>query len=342
MEDLTHPRVDAYIRAAEARLAPLRTPDSPDPVRRRADATHFDSIMSTALHISAPATASADYTASTEDDTPVRLRVYWPGTKPATVGSDLPIVVMFYGGGFMIAGIDWIGWDALFRSRAQDANVIVVAADYSHAPETQYPTQPEQCLAAWEWAVAHAEEIGGNRSKMCLAGTSSGGNLAAATILMNADRARHHVELLFLEQPSLDLTMGHLDTAAVDATVSGQALREMGEQITRAYLGEDPETARLPYASPLLADDVSVFPRTVVHTSEMDPLRGDGEALVRRLTESGVPAVGICFIGMTHDGAGLRGAVPSADYAHRAAVAVLRTLHDSSTGYPDPTRLGAS
>lgn len=340
MPEATRPRVDAFIRAVERRLAPLQTPEPKDPAKRRAHAAAFDVVMNRELGIVAPDTASADHTATAVDGTPVRLRVYWPGAEPARPGDDLPVVVMFYGGGFTIAGIDWVGWDAIFRNRARDAGVIVVAADYSHAPEVRFPVQPEQCHAAFEWAVAHARELGGDPSRMALAGGSSGGNLAAATVLMNADRRRHPIRLLLLDVPALDLTMGHADLTAVDAKVPGALLRKIGRQLVRGYLGPRRRTARSRYASPLLVRDLSMFPPTVVYTSEMDSLRGDGEAFVRRLTEAGVPAVGVRYIGLTHGGGGLRGVVPAADHAHRDAVATLRTLHDEPVAYPHKPRGG--
>ncbi|WP_094770247.1 alpha/beta hydrolase [Microbacterium gorillae] len=335
MSDATHPRTDAFVRAAERRLQPFQTKQPTDPVARREQAAAFDVAANRELGISGPDTASEDHTIPVPGHGTVRLRVYWPDRERAAPGAGLPIVLQLYGGGFTLAGIDWVGWNAIFRRRAQDANVIVVAADYSHAPETRFPTQPEQCHAAFAWMIAHARELGGDPNRVGIGGASSGGNLSAAVVLMNADRDRHPIRLLALEAPALDLTMHHADVGAADIKVPGAILRRIGRQLVRGYLGRSKRTARHRYASPLLVKDLSVFPPTVVYTSELDTLRGDGEAFVRRLTEAGVPATGVRYIGQTHTSGGLWYAVPAADHLHRDMVTTLRTLHDDPATYPN-------
>ncbi|WP_244632477.1 alpha/beta hydrolase fold domain-containing protein [Microbacterium sp. Se63.02b] len=100
--------------------------------------------------------------------------MYWPGAERTPSGSGLPVLVYFYGGGFTIAGIDWVSWDARLRSRARDAGIVIVAADYAHAPERRFPTQPEQCWSAFEWTRAHAEQLGASRNRIAVGGASSG------------------------------------------------------------------------------------------------------------------------------------------------------------------------
>jgi acetyl esterase len=52
--------------------------------------------------------------------------------------------------------------------------------------------------------------------------------------------------------------------------------------------------------SPLLTPDVSHLPPTFVVTAEHDPLRDEGEELVRLLAEAGVPVVGTRYLGQVH------------------------------------------
>ena len=41
----------------------------------------------------------------------------------------------------------------------------------------------DDCLAAYEWALAHADEVGGDAARIAIGGDSAGGNLAAVVAL---------------------------------------------------------------------------------------------------------------------------------------------------------------
>jgi acetyl esterase len=126
----------------------------------------------------------------------VRVRVYYP---PLTGDAPVPAVLAFFGGAFRIGGIDYPTTDAAFRRRAVDAEVIVVAVDYSLAPEHRYPTQVEQGYAALIWLFEHARELGVDPERVGLLGTSAGAGLAAAVSLANRDRAALPLRLQVLE-----------------------------------------------------------------------------------------------------------------------------------------------
>jgi acetyl esterase len=320
--------LDAAVAAHEKRIAPLLAPEPADPAGRRRVAEQNDAAVAAALGTSPLPTATEDHSVPVDGHPDVGVRVYWPRPERSRPGAGLPILVYFYGGGFTIAGIDWISWDARFRERAHDAEVIVIAADYAHAPEHRFPTQPEQCWSAFEWAVAHAEALGGSPARIAVGGASSGGDLAAAVTLMNRDRSRHPIALQLLENPALDLTIGHADMRGISAGMPGVIVREAGRKLVRQYLGDDAATARSPYASPMLAASHADLPPALVITSELDPLRGDGEAYARALSEDGVPVTAVRFIGQTHGSLGSTGHVPAADAAHRLIVSELRTLHE--------------
>lgn len=321
------PMLDRAVDAYEKRIAPLLAPEPADAAGRRRVAHDNDTAVSAALGIEQPQTASEDHSVAVDGHPAVRVRVYWPGTQPAPAGSGLPILVYFYGGGFTIAGIDWVSWDARFRERARDAGIIIVAADYAHAPEHRFPTQPEQCWSAFQWTVAHAEDLGGSADRIAVGGASSGGDLAAAVTLMNRDRERHPIALQLLENPALDLTIGHADMRGISAGMPGVIVRKAGRMLVRQYLGDDAAAAQTPYASPLLAASHEGLPPALIITSELDPLRGDGEAYARALSEAGVPVTAMRFIGQTHGSLGATRFVPAADVAHRVIVGELRTLH---------------
>ncbi|THG30222.1 alpha/beta hydrolase [Naasia lichenicola] len=296
--------------------------------------------MSAELGVAPIVSATEEHVLPVPGHPDARLRVYWPTDVRAEAVADggLPVLVYFFGGGFEIAGIDWVWWDASFRERARDAGIILVAGEYSHAPEVTFPAQPEQCWSVFEWAATHARELGGDPNRMAIGGGSSGANLATATALMNRDRANRPVRLQILEVPLLDLTTRHLDLDGVEPGIPKPLFRHLAGIIVRQYVGRSRKRRRDPYASPLLAKSLKGMPPTVIWTAELDALRGDGEAYARALSEAGVPVSCVRMIGQNHGSGGFRHHVPAADHLHRDIVATLRTLHDEPVVYPEVAR----
>jgi acetyl esterase len=252
-----------------------------------------------------------------------RVRIYHPDDGSVAA----PGVLSFFGGAFRIGGIDYPTTDAAHRRRAVDAGVAILAVDYALAPEHPYPTQVEQGYAALEWALAHADELGIDPTRIAVAGTSAGANIAAAVTLCNRDRARHPVRLQVLETPVVDLTGRHLDLRATRALgiPSLIALREL-RSVARTYL-PDPRRASEAYASPLRAPSHAGLPPAVIFTAEYDPLRGDGEAYAAALRRAGVDASAVRYLGVTHDTPIFTGALAAARRWHDDVVAALRRLH---------------
>jgi acetyl esterase len=328
-------RVDHVARLAAG--GSWRTAFPKDPAERRTYARRLDAATAEATGVAAPPVATQEHAVRVAGHPDARLRVYWPTAEPLDSSSSrrLPILVYFFGGSFTMGGIDWAGLDAMYRVRAAEGEVIVVAGEYSLAPEVTYPAQPEQCWSVFEWAVAHAAEIGGDADRIALGGASAGGNLAAAVTLMNRDRSAHPVRLQILEVPALDLTGGHLDAGALTPLMPGVVVRHMLRPIVRDYLGEKNgrRTARRPYASPLLAREHSGLPPALILTAERDVLRGDGEAYARILAASGVAVTCVRYLGQEHGSAALRHLNPAADDAHRQVIATLRSLHADAVDY---------
>ena len=89
------------------------------------------------------------------------------------------------------------------------------------------------------------------------------------------------------------------------------------------YLG-DLNVASEPYASPLLAPDLSGLPPALIMTCEYDPLCDDGEAYGRRLQEAGVPATVRCWPGMIHGAGAMTAILPSARDYRAVVIDALR------------------
>jgi len=254
----------------------------------------------------------------------VRVRVYRPADLPAPA----PAVLTFFGGAFRIGGIDYPTTDAASRRRAVAASVVVVAVDYALAPEHRYPTQIEQGHAALEWLFDRADDLGLDRERVAIAGTSAGGAIAAAVTLLNRDRAGRRLRLQVLEVPVVDLTGRHIDLRATWALriPSVIAFREL-TSVARTYL-PTLAAAREPLASPLRAASHAGLPPALILTAQYDPLRGNGAAYGAALRSNGVEATVVQYLGVTHDIPIFTGALAAARAWEAQVVAALRSLHD--------------
>ena len=106
-----------------------------------------------------------------------RLDIYAPVKR----GSDpLPIVVFFYGGGWVRGHRSEFG----FVGRALAARgFLAVLPDYRLAPEHRFPAYLEDGALALKWVVEHAAELGGDPDRIAVAGHSAGGHLAGLLAL---------------------------------------------------------------------------------------------------------------------------------------------------------------
>jgi acetyl esterase len=279
-----------------------------------------------------PAVRTAEHRLEPDGVPPFRVRIYYPELSADGEGAaenvlPVPAVLGFFGGAFRIGGIDYPTTDAAYRRRALDAGVAIVAVDYALAPEHRFPIPVEQAYAALVWLFERAADVGVDASRIGVAGTSAGANIAAALTLLNRDRGRHPLQLQLLEVPVVDLTGGRLDLSATRALgiPSLIALREL-RSVASTYLPKRSD-ARDPLASPLRARSHEGLPPAVILTAEYDPLRGDGDAYGAALRKGGVEASVVRYQGVTHDTPIFTGVLPAARRWHDDVVTALRRLH---------------
>jgi acetyl esterase len=220
----------------------------------------------------------------------IRVRI----TSPEGAAGPLPGLLFVHGGGWFQGNLDTAEVEC--GPMATAARCVVVSVAYRLAPEHPYPVPLEDCVAAWTWLHEHADRLGIDPSRVAIAGTSAGGNLAAALCLVARDRGLPMPLVQLLDVPALDLTLTSASVADVGdgAGLTATDVREFVD----FYRGD--ERADHPRISPLLEADLSGLPPAVVVVAEHDPVRDDGERWVQALHEAGVAACGLRVLAHLH------------------------------------------
>lgn len=219
-------------------------------------------------------------------------RLYRPSTDDS-----LGLVVYFHGGGWALGSV--ASADRPCRMLAVASGCAVVSVEYRRSPETTFPGPFEDCLAASEWLVNHAEALGADPARVAVMGDSAGGNLAAAVALAARDRSGPAFAAQVLVYPALTPVPGDAYSSRTE-NASGYllTLREMA-WFWGMYLGSEKDRAN-PYAAPLAADSLGGVAPAVIVTAGFDPLRDEALDYARRLRVEGVEVEHLAYPSTIH------------------------------------------
>ena len=218
-------------------------------------------------------------------------------TRPLGAKQELPAVMYFHGGGWVVGDRDT--HDRLVRDLAHAAHAAIVFVDYSRAPEAQYPVAIEEAYAATAWVKAHGRSVGLDPSRLAVAGDSAGGNMAAVVTLLAKMRGGPAIDYQVLFCPAVDAS-GDMPSHAEFA--DGYFLTRAGLASAWDQYAPGREVRGDPTASPLLAtaDQLAGLPPALVVTAELDIVRDEGEAYARKLITAGVPVTATRYLGTIH------------------------------------------
>jgi acetyl esterase len=214
------------------------------------------------------------------------------------------VLLYFHGGGMVVGNLDTI--DGPVRALTNRAGCLTVSVDYRLAPEHKFPAAPEDCYAATDWVARNAASIGGDPSRIAVCGDSAGGNLAAVVPQMARDRGGPSIvfQLLMYPMTNYDFTTSSYGEFAEHHLLTRNSMAWFWEH----YLAS-PADGKNPYASPLLAADLSGLAPALVCTSECDVLRDEGEAYAAALERAGVRVETKRYAGTIHGVFQLAGAL---------------------------------
>lgn len=195
-------------------------------------------------------------------------------------------IVFFHGGGWVTENID--SYNKVCKQLSDHTNCVVISVEYRLAPEHPFPQGLEDCYAVAKLVHQKQKEESLLPGKIILMGDSAGGNLAAAVALRARDTGEFNVDTQILLYPAT--YWDHSITSPFES------IRENGTgfiltskrvcDYMTLYKRSDKDLMN-PYFAPLMTDDFSNQPKTMLITAEFDPLRDEGEEYGKRLLEAG-------------------------------------------------------
>jgi acetyl esterase len=209
---------------------------------------------------------------------PLAARLY----VPLVTNSAGPLLVYYHGGGFVVGDLDT--HDNLCRFLARQAGVTVLSVDYRLAPEHQFPTPFDDAVAAFRFAVEHADDLGADPARIAVGGDSAGGNLAAGVAQATAADGGPAPAFQLLFYPWLDLSA---ERRSVELFAEGFYLTRADLHWYRSHYLADMGQASDPRCSPLAAGELGSVAPAYITTAGFDPLRDEGEEYAGRLREAG-------------------------------------------------------
>ena len=200
----------------------------------------------------------------------VPVRIYRGAAAPS------PMVIYCHAGGFVLGNLDTDHRQCVELARR--GQCAVVSVDYRLAPEHPYPSAVDDAATVLNWALAHADDLGVDASRLAVAGSSAGGALAAIL----AQRFSGRVGFQLLHQPVLDdrVTRSKTEFSATPA-FDGPACELMWQY----YLGSSEPSA---YSVPARRGQLHELPMAFICCSDIDPLRDEALEYAVRLLGDGV------------------------------------------------------
>jgi acetyl esterase len=311
-------------------LAHVAEVGMPDIERMPVAQARRDGSMRAMIEAFAPPALPAEVAAVTEfeaptADGPMKVRLYRPAVEP---GERPPLLVWMHGGGFVLGDLE--SADPMARALCAGADAIVASLEYPLAPEHPFPAAPLACHAVTAWLAGRDAELGFDPQRVAVGGDSAGGNLAAATALLAAERGEPSLCLQLLVYPMIDRTT---EQPSIRENAEGYMLSAPRvEWFWRQYVAAD-VAATDPLLSPLHAVELAGLPPAIVVTAELDPLRDEGEAYAERLHAAGVDVELTRYDGLIHGFFQLRSlSARSAEAIEQTIAATRARLYAGAAG----------
>ncbi len=183
-------------------------------------------------------------------DQALSLDLYGPAEKPS---QKLPGIIVVHGGSWKSGDRkELLAWNRYLASRGY----LVASVDYRRVPQTQFPGQQNDVLAAIAYLKTNSDQLGLDPQRLVLLGRSAGGQIALAAAYARPDPAIRGVIAFYT--PS-ELIWGYYHPSPPLIMNSKKVLSD--------YLGGTPDTVMSNYqaASPVFQVNTKTPPTLMIH-----------------------------------------------------------------------------
>ena len=210
----------------------------------------------------------------------IKLRIYVPFSIKKN--KNYPVTLFFHGGGFVMGNLETHDYPC--RCIAKFSENIVIAVDYSLAPEFKFPKPLNDAKYILKNLKNFSLPFKIDLENVLVCGDSAGGNLATILAINYSYNLLPKIKGQILIYPCVDLTlsMKSMEIQLDGLVFSGKTM----SYFVKHYLENRVDEVNWE-ASPLYAPNLSNQPPAYIFAAGLDPLLDEGIAYKNRLKDNG-------------------------------------------------------
>lgn len=222
----------------------------------------------------------------------LEARIY----RPATLSGPLPAVLFFHQGGLVI--MDHLTDDHFCSLMAARCKAVVISLGYRLCPEHAFPASIDDAQALWDYIQENATTMNIDPGRVALSGDSAGGLISSSLAISLRNKGGVQPAAMCLAYPWVTTNNDNqpsLSSCANTFPLTAETMHFFNEQVFPNDREKDSSLA-----NPLLEEDLSNLPATVIGTAGFDPIRDQGNAFAQRLMDAENEVKHFCFESLTH------------------------------------------
>ena len=205
----------------------------------------------------------------------------------------LPITIFFHGGGWVIGDLET--HDVVCRQLSNEGNFDVIAIDYRMGPEYRFPTAINDSIAAITWVKNNTSNLPIDINKIAVCGDSAGGNIATVCCINSKINLGTPISFQALIYPSTHMGAHYTSKEEYDGYILSKPLMRWFED---KYIDKDQLNDWR--AAPILFNDLTKLPPSLILVAGCDPLKDEGIAYGEKLKKAGNNVETKVFDGQIH------------------------------------------
>lgn len=228
--------------------------------------------------------------------------------RPKDLPGKLPVIIYLRASGYVLGKLG--DADYICQELASYTQCVVVAMEPRLSPECKFPTPIRDCYDGLCYLHENHHTLKIDPEKIAIWGESSGGNYAAA--LSQWGKHDKLLAMQVLVYPLLDYVNPY--PSKVDYAKGYLMDNTLTDWFLRHYTQTSKDFSH-PQLSPVLAEDFTGLPATLIIAAECDPMRDETMHYYEKLLAAKVPVNAVYFLGVTHGFIGYSQLLDSAQFA---------------------------